>query len=228
MQHAQGTDHGEHGVAMVTLLVAMALMAIFMSAALPAWRHAAQREKEAELIWRGEQYDRAVQLYRRKFAAPGPPNLDILLEQRMLRRKYTDPITGGDFEIKPVGPGGINMPPGAEPPGGQPPRTRPGGRPARAEPSERPGSSQRTTGQLIGGVRSKSKAKSIRLLNGRDRYDQWEFAYIPYNPDPQPAAGPLQQGQPGSPTRPGATRPGTRTPGSPPGSPRQPQRPDRN
>jgi type II secretory pathway pseudopilin PulG len=114
MQHAQGMRRLEDGYAMVSLLVAMALMALFMSTALPAWQHAAQREREAELIWRGQQYDRAVQLFRRKFAAPGPPNLDILLEQRMLRKKYKDPITGGDFELKPVGPGGMNVPaPGA-------------------------------------------------------------------------------------------------------------------
>ena len=40
---------------------------------------------------------------------------------------------------------------------------------------------------MIGGVKSKSKAKSIRVLNGRDRYDQWEFTYKPYSSSPKPA-----------------------------------------
>src|SRR3954470_16172412 len=111
------------GYAMAALLVVMALMAVMMSVALPVWRHAAQREKEAELIWRGQQYDRALQLFRRKASAPGAPNLDILIQQKFLRKKYKDPITGGEFELKPVGaigpgtqapglPGAGNMRPG--------------------------------------------------------------------------------------------------------------------
>src|SRR3954463_6271337 len=91
------------GYAMAALLVVMALMAVMMSVALPVWRQAAQREKEAELIWRGQQYDPALQLFRRKASAPGAPTLDILIQQKFLRKKYKDPITGGDFELKPVG-----------------------------------------------------------------------------------------------------------------------------
>jgi type II secretory pathway pseudopilin PulG len=182
MRQAQASG-GESGYAMAALLVALALMAILMSVALPTWRQAAQREKEAELVWRGQQYDRALQLYRRKNSAPGAPNLDILVEQRFLRKKYKDPVTGGDFELKPVGALG-NLPPGVQAP-------------------------QRTTGQLIGGVRSKSKAKSIRVLNGRDRYNQWEFTYKPYGTKavPQPAGGGRQPGltparRPGTSARP--------------------------
>jgi type II secretory pathway pseudopilin PulG len=224
MQDAQGMRRLEDGYAMVSLLVAMALMALFMSTALPAWQHAAQREREAELVWRGQQYDRAVQLFRRKFAAPGPPNLDILLEQRMLRRKFKDPITGGDFELKPVGPAGMNVPtPGAgqQGPGGLGQQRGLGQgspRPSLSTPQQ-PQQPQRAEGQLIGGVRSKSKKKSIRVLNGRDRYDQWEFTYVPYNPDPQPPQlGPTQPGQ--QPGRPGLGQPGgpgSRTPGGAPG-----------
>ena len=63
---------------MAALLVAMAVMAIAMSALLPVWHTLTVREKESELMWRGQQYDRAIQLYRKKNAAPGPPNLDAL------------------------------------------------------------------------------------------------------------------------------------------------------
>jgi type II secretory pathway pseudopilin PulG len=184
MQQAQET-HGESGYAMAALLVAIALMSVLMGVAMPTWRQANQREKEAELVWRGEQYDRAVQLYRKKFSTPGPPNLDILVDQKFLRKKYKDPITGSDFELKPVSPVG-NLPAGAPQP-------------------------RRSEGQLIGGVKSKSKAKSIRVLNGRDRYDQWEFTYKPYNanPAPQPAGGGRQPGlrNSGSPGRRPATTP---------------------
>jgi type II secretory pathway pseudopilin PulG len=176
---------GQSGYAMAALLVAIALMAVFMTLAMPVWRRAAQREKEAELIWRGQQYDRAIQLYRRKTSTPGAPNLDLLVDQHYLRKKYKDPITGGDFELKTIAPGGMNLPPGVPQP-------------------------QRAAGQLIGGVRSRSKARSIRILNGRDHYDQWEFAYVPYSATPkapgtaQPGS---QQGMP-RPTAPGIGRPG--------------------
>src|SRR5215203_7513403 len=106
--HQAQVSRSEAGYAMAALLVAMALMAVMMSVAMPVWRQAAQREKEAELVWRGQQYDRALQLYRRKSGVPGAPNLDVLIQQKFLRKKYKDPITGGDFELKPVsllGPG---------------------------------------------------------------------------------------------------------------------------
>src|SRR5215218_3601929 len=111
--HQAQVSRSEAGYAMAALLVAMALMALMMSVAMPVWRQAAQREKEAELVWRGQQYDRALQLYRRKSGVPGAPNLDVLIQQKFLRKKYKDPITGGDFELKPVGAIG----PGTQTPG---------------------------------------------------------------------------------------------------------------
>ena len=45
---------------MAALLVALAVMSLMLSMALPVWHHAAQREREAELIFRGEQYARAI------------------------------------------------------------------------------------------------------------------------------------------------------------------------
>ena len=44
---------------MAALLVSLAVMAVLMSVAMPVWRHEAQREKEAELVFRGQQYVRA-------------------------------------------------------------------------------------------------------------------------------------------------------------------------
>ena len=84
---------------MAALLVAMSVMAVFMTVALPVWNTQAQREKEAELVFRGEQYARAIMLYQRKFANALPPSLDVLLNDRYLRKKYKDPITGGDFQL---------------------------------------------------------------------------------------------------------------------------------
>ena len=96
-RRSRGT--AQDGYAMAALLVAMSVMAVFMTIALPVWNTQAQREKEAELVFRGEQYARAVMLYQRKFANTLPPSVDVLLNQRYLRKKYKDPITGGDFQL---------------------------------------------------------------------------------------------------------------------------------
>ena len=82
---------------MAALLVALAVMAVMMSVALPVWRHEAQREKEAELVWRGQQYIRAIRLFQMKTQSL-PTSVDILVQGGYLRKKFTDPITNGEFE----------------------------------------------------------------------------------------------------------------------------------
>jgi type II secretory pathway pseudopilin PulG len=104
------------GYAMAALLVGLGVMSVAATVALPVWKQAAQREKEAELIFRGEQYVRAVALYQRR-AGPGalPPDVDFLVENRLLRRAYRDPMTGGDFEVirrSAAGPARAGAPPG--------------------------------------------------------------------------------------------------------------------
>jgi type II secretory pathway pseudopilin PulG len=150
---------------MAALLVAMAVMAIMMSALLPVWRTLIVREKESELMWRGQQYDRAIQLYRKKNSAPGPPSLEALIQGRFLRKKYKDPITDGDFALV-----GVNA---AAPAG-------PGVTRAQQPPIG--------FGQLIGGVRSKSKARSFREPDGATTYDAWTFSYVPWK-SPNQATG---------------------------------------
>ncbi len=83
---------------MAALLVALTIMAIMMTVAMPTWKQMSRREKEAELVFRGEQYARALMLFQMK-NGPGtsPPSVDFLVEQRFLRKKYKDPITNDDF-----------------------------------------------------------------------------------------------------------------------------------
>jgi type II secretory pathway pseudopilin PulG len=100
----------DRGFVMVALLIGIAVSSVWMAALLPAWRQQATRENEAELIFRGEQYARAIGLYRRKTGAL-PASIDILVSQRYLRKKYLDPMTGKDF--LPVGGGTVQ--PGSAP-----------------------------------------------------------------------------------------------------------------
>jgi type II secretory pathway pseudopilin PulG len=182
----------EHGYAMAALLVGLSIMAVLMTAALPVWSHQMKREREEELIWRGQQYARAIGLFQRKYANTFPPTIDILIEQRFLRKKYKDPITNSDFQPIPAGgapaQGGVPPPPstglgpagGAQRQGGAPPtgfniqtrvddgRTNTGGAFGQVQ------------GPSIGiqGVVSKSKDSSIKIYNGRTKYNERAFVYL--------------------------------------------------
>jgi type II secretory pathway pseudopilin PulG len=170
----------EKGHAMAALLVAMSVMSILATAAMPVWRQMAQREKEAELIFRGQQYARAIGLFQRR-AGPGvnPPNLDVLVEQRFLRKKYKDPITGEDFlPISAASQAAAT--PGGQPGGGAAAsRGQIGRAPATGRGSQ--GGSGPVGGAQGGivGVASKSTQKSIRIYNGRNYYNEWAFVFVP-------------------------------------------------
>jgi type II secretory pathway pseudopilin PulG len=86
---------------MAALLVAVAIMGILSSMAIPAWRAAAKREKEAELIFRAGQVAHAIEKFRRKVGGGAyPPDLDFLVRQKYLRKKYKDPMTkDGEWRI---------------------------------------------------------------------------------------------------------------------------------
>ena len=165
---------------MVALIVAMSIMAIMMTVAMPTWRQLVQRDKEAELIFRGQQYARAIGLFQRK-SGPGvlPPNIDALVDGHYLRKKYKDPITGEDFDILQAGgaaatAGGNTANPAQQ----QQPRPAPTGRGgATGQTSVFQGSTTMGRGGVMG-VASKSKAQSIRIYNGRTHYNEWQFVYV--------------------------------------------------
>src|SRR6187402_1074847 len=87
----------DRGYAMAALLVGLAVMAVMMSVALPVWSQQTRREQEEEYLFRAYQYARGVALFQRKYANTFPPNFDVLVEQRFLRKKYKDPLTGQDY-----------------------------------------------------------------------------------------------------------------------------------
>ncbi len=195
---------GDRGYAMAALLVALAVMSLLLSMAMPAWRTLVKREKEDELIFRGQQYARAIALYQRKYANAYPPTMDVLVKQKFLRRQYKDPMSkDGEFQI---------LYQGAM-------RQRPGGGPDQTSGATRPGvatggggfsggasgvgaggtgigsgsSFGRGQGGLspglggqpagprggIVGVASKSKDSSLRVYNGRTTYNEWQFVWSP-------------------------------------------------
>lgn len=88
----------EDGYILVAVLFLVALVLIGLAVAAPRMAKSIQRDKEIELVHRGEQYRRAIKLYYKKFGAY-PTSIDQLLDTnniRFLRKRYTDPITGKD------------------------------------------------------------------------------------------------------------------------------------
>lgn len=148
---------------MGALLVGLAAAGILMSAALPVWSQAARREREAELVFRGEQYARAVALYQRTYAGAFPPDVETLLDERFLRRRYRDPmVEHGEFRI-------LREPDADDPSGETQPEDEDGGG--------------------VVGVASSSPEASLRTYNGATRYDQWIFRYAEASDAPGRAAG---------------------------------------
>ena len=60
---------------MAALLVAMSIMAVMLTVAMPVWKQMTQREREEELVFRGMQYAHAIGMFQRKFANAYPPNI---------------------------------------------------------------------------------------------------------------------------------------------------------
>ena len=90
--------NSEGGFVLLAVLFLVALILIGLAVAAPRVAKSIQRDKEEELVHRGEQYKRAIQLYYRKFGAY-PTSIDQLENTnqiRFLRKRYTDPMTGKD------------------------------------------------------------------------------------------------------------------------------------
>ena len=198
------------GYAMAALLVGLAIMAVMASVAMPVWRTLVQRENEEELVFRGQQYVRAIGLFQRKFANAFPSTIDLLVEQRFLRKKYTDPVNKNeDFVVlyqnmmqqQPGGRGAAGAAGAmtAQPWSETPPGLQPG--PQQGLAAGRAGAGPR--GGIVG-VASKSTEKSFRVYNGRSVYNEWQFLFIQQRQPGRGAAVPGGRGR-----GPGGTAPGT-------------------
>jgi type II secretory pathway pseudopilin PulG len=220
---------------MAALLVGMSVMAIMLSAAYPVWRTAVQREREAELIFRGEQYAHAIELYSRRNGGY-PASLDVLEKGRFIRKLYKDPVSDdANFQplflgqtvagqpVTPRQPGGAAGQTGvATPVTAQQPARGTGGAAQTAQPPSQPVGQARgafenapgqgvTGGAVAGGpiigVISRNNAESLRIYNGRGRYNEWAFVAT---------AMTTQAGAPGTLPTPG-NAPGAGRRGGPPG-----------
>ncbi len=238
--------HGQRGFILIALLFMVAVIMIVLATAAPGIATSIKRQREEELIHRGKQYQRAIQLYYRKFGR-FPASLEQLQNTnniRFLRRKYSDPITGKDEwrlirfgQAKPrtapafggggqsggqrggAGMGSSGMGGMGGPSQGQNQGVLPG---SSAASISRPLSGSPTIGSgPIVGVASLSEKESIKEIDGKNHHHEWEFVY-------DPTQDPAARQQPGNtgdrsqrpPRDPGATPPPQ---GAPPPNPIRPQ-----
>ena len=211
---SQIRNRRQRGYVLLAVLLVLALILLATMAAAPRLAQQIRRDREEELIHRGTQYARAIKRYYKKFGRYplSVAQLEDTNHLRFLRRPYKDPMTEkGDWRLIHVGEAKV-VPKGALPPAGQPSlagATPAGGpTPSGSQPGEAPAvgtpaaaMSTPVTGPTFGGgpivgVASTSKQASIRVLNDKDHYNDWEFVY-----DPRLDVRAQQPQQPGAPAQ---------------------------
>jgi len=99
-QNRAGNERGSKGYALLFVLFLMALVIIGASTAVLDSLTEGRRAREADMIWRGKQYERAIGRYYKKFGR-FPSNIDQLVkvqngELRFLREAYKNPMNTKD------------------------------------------------------------------------------------------------------------------------------------
>ncbi len=195
----------DSGYILFGITILLVILAISLVAAVPLWQKAVQREREQELIFRGYQYMQAIERYQRKYPGAYPPNVDVLVEEKFLRKAYKDPLGGekGEWSVLRQLSPELQM-------GGQLPQQQlreqagitdlnrsraelrtPGGQRAGAQGSNRPttggstrgfqsslgrGASDASMGGIVG-VASRSTEKTFYRVPGKEKYKDWLFVW---------------------------------------------------
>ena len=174
------------------MMIAVFLL-IALTAAAPSIFTEGRREKEKELIFRGEQYAHAIYLFDLQFHRY-PTSVKELLhtnDMSFLRQRFRDPMAAnGKWRfIHATANGVVTDSETLQQPGQQQgengsTRGSPGG-PGSSSFGNGMGASSGTSafgnveGAFIVGVASTSKQMSIMTFNNHDHYNHWEFIGIP-------------------------------------------------
>ncbi|MEM1205769.1 MAG: hypothetical protein AAGN66_21240 [Acidobacteriota bacterium] len=175
---------GERAYNLVVLAIAVMFLNVWAAATLPLWSHQIQRDKEADLIFRGLQYAEAIRIFQLRFQRL-PTRLEELIEvePRCIRQLWENPMReDGRWGLIPVGqtPGssaglqnqennGLDPDPFAEE--GKEGET-PGVLLSR-DPDDEFGAPP--SGVQIRGVFNPGDGEPIRSFLGKDAYGEWHF-----------------------------------------------------
>jgi hypothetical protein len=111
MRRIRAARRAESGYALIMIMFMLAMMILLMSEAAPTVLSNIQREKEAEMVWRGKQYTRGIRMYYLKMNR-FPTSLDDLTKPktgiRFMRQAFKDPMNqvDGSWRLIYVGPNG--------------------------------------------------------------------------------------------------------------------------
>jgi type II secretory pathway pseudopilin PulG len=200
-------QRSQQGYIMMALTLAVTLVLIGIAAGLEALSADLQRQREEELLHRGAQYARAIRKYYQKFGVY-PVTLDQLEsanDLRFLRRRYADPMTGGNFRL--LHPGDVHISLGG-PPSTSGATTQESASSTSSEsnagaaesaasnspttpvPSPMSGDGAVFGGGPIVGIASSSQRKSFHVFNNKGHYNDWQFIYVPALDDGRLIKGP--------------------------------------
>jgi type II secretory pathway pseudopilin PulG len=110
-RHIRALERAQSGYALLLIMFLLALLVISIAAAAPTVLSSIQREREAEMVWRGKQYTRGIRMYYLKMNR-FPTSLDDLTKPktgiRFMRQAYKDPMNqvDGSWRLIYVGPNG--------------------------------------------------------------------------------------------------------------------------
>ena len=182
-------------------MVAITVMVILLTASAQAWTTVMKREREEELIFRGNQYIKALLAYKEDHGGAFPTDLEQLMEtgprgHRYIRQIYVDPFSeDGTWNLLYLGPDGKSafnpkrrlaqgvpgLPGQGSNAGGglsspasrsSDPRGGPQGSGSRGRKS---GFSSGNLNTPIVGVVSQGPDKAFQEYFGKQYYDEWEF-----------------------------------------------------
>jgi type II secretory pathway pseudopilin PulG len=163
----------ENGFTLVAIVIGIAILTILIAAVAPSIGVVMKRDREAELIFRGRQYARAIGLFQRRYGRY-PNQLKELYENRprTIRHLWKDPMCNCDFQPliqgMPCGSIGVGQPPG---PAGSP---GPSPTPTPSKTAFGSPAGQQIVGPIVG-VRSSAHKEGLREWRGQKFYDQWCF-----------------------------------------------------
>ncbi len=183
----------ERGYLLAVVAVFTSVLLVMLSAAVINWQKAIQREREEELIFRGKQFMRAIELWHRKFPGSFPTTIDALLNTsntRFLRKKWKDPITNAfDWRIIKMGPDGsiqgLSQSPGASPLGPSSFDAQSQGRPGSTASGSQSQYGASVSGSGYGdraGSQSPSRSSASGAVGGFSGQSQGRTSQSPFSP----------------------------------------------
>ncbi len=141
------------GFTLAALMVAIGVMTVMLAVATTIWSRVAQREREEELIFRGNQYVIAIGRFYRKYQRL-PLTLEELSETKCIRKLYPDPMTtDGQWNLIYFSPADMS-------------------KGKIAQPLDK---SKNISGKTIVGVVSMSTKKALRPYKDKWFYNEWQF-----------------------------------------------------